>query len=41
MRTMKRSPVNKNKSAKTFRKQVGHTKGANMHNAPMRGGYRL
>lgn len=35
-----RHPVNKSKSAKTFRRNVGKTKMANMAN-PQRGGWRL
>lgn len=35
-----RTPVNKGKSAKTFRRNVGHTKAANLR-GPMRGGWRL
>lgn len=41
MRPLKRKPVNKHKSAKHFRKNVAHTKAANMQPVPMRGGYRL
>lgn len=37
---MRRSPVNKQKSAGKFRRQVGRTRGANVA-APMRGGWRL
>ena len=37
---MRRHPVNKHRSAKKFRKQVGHTKAANMR-GPMRGGFRF
>ena len=36
-----RKPVNKYKSAKSFRKQTSKTKAINMRHAPMRGGYRL
>lgn len=36
---MRRYPVNKSKSAKQFRRNVGRTKAANVN--PMRGGYRL
>lgn len=36
-----RHSVNKHRAAKKFRKQVSHTKGANMKGAPMRGGIRL
>lgn len=38
---MKRSPVNKHKSAGKFRHQAGRTKLPNMAAAPMRGGWRL
>lgn len=38
---MRRSPVNKHKSAKRFRNDTRHTKAPNMVNAPMRGGWRL
>lgn len=38
---MKRFPVNKAKSARSFRHQVGKTKAINMRGAPMRGGIRL
>lgn len=38
---MKRSPVNKAKSAGQFRRNVGKTKRANVAPAPMRGGIRL
>lgn len=37
---MRRFPVNKGHSAKKFRKQVSHTKAANMR-GPMRGGFRF
>ena len=37
---MRRHRVNKHRSAKKFRKQVGHTKAANMR-GPMRGGFRF
>lgn len=40
MRPSKRYPVNKRKSAGTFRRNTSKTKRANM-NGPMRGGYRL
>jgi len=36
-----RKHVNKYKAAGKFRRQVGHTKFANMKAAPMRGGIRL
>lgn len=38
---MKRRPVNKSASSRTFRKQAGRTKAANMSPPPMRGGIRL
>ena len=38
---LRRKPVNKYKSAKSFRKQTSRTKALNMRHAPMRGGYRL
>jgi len=38
---MKRYAVNKQKSAKGFRKAQGRTKAANMVAPPMRGGWRL
>ncbi len=38
---MKRFPVNKHKSAKSFKHGVQKTKAANMRAAPMRGGIRL
>lgn len=41
MRPSKRSPVNKGHSAKQFKRNVRHTKGANVSAAPMRGGIRL
>lgn len=37
---MRRIPVNKHKSARTFRSQAGRTKIANL-NGPMRGGFRF
>lgn len=37
----KRSYVSKGSSARKFRKDVGHTKGANLKAGPMRGGIRL
>lgn len=40
MRPLKRGKVSKYHSARKFRKQVGHTKMANMK-GPMRGGIRL
>lgn len=41
MRPVKRSGVNKSSSAHKFRKNVSHTKYANVRPAPMRGGFRL
>lgn len=41
MRPVKRKNVSKHKSAKKFRHQVGHTRAANVHPGPMRGGIRL
>jgi len=38
---MKRSPVNKHKSAKAFNHNAKTTKAANINSAPMRGGIRL
>lgn len=38
---MYRNRVNKRRSAKTFRKNVGRTKGINMSGSPPRGGRRL
>lgn len=38
---MKRFPVNKQRSASQFKRNVGTTKAANMRGAPMRGGIRL
>ena len=38
---MYRKPVNKRKSAKTFRRIAKRTKAANMQKAPHRGGWRL
>jgi hypothetical protein len=38
---LRRKPVNKYKSAKSFRKTASKTKSINMRHAPMRGGYRL
>lgn len=37
---MRRHPVNKSRSARKFRNQVGRTKAANMR-GPMRGGFRF
>lgn len=36
-----RRPVNKHKSARSFKRNVGKTKMANVRAAPMRGGIRL
>lgn len=36
-----RHAVNKRRSAKKFRRNVGRTKALNMRGAPMRGGIRL
>lgn len=38
---MRRQPVNKSKSAAQFRRNVSHTKAANVRQGPMRGGIRL
>lgn len=38
---MRRFPVNKSKSAKQFRRNVGRTKAPNVKVGPMRGGIRL
>lgn len=38
---MRRRPVNKAKSAGQFRRNVSHTKAANVRQGPMRGGIRL
>lgn len=38
---MRRSPVNKGKSAAHFRRNVTHTKAVNVTAGPMRGGIRL
>ena len=38
---LKRSPVNKHKSASTFRHHQGHVKAANLMVTPMRGGWRF
>lgn len=40
MRPVKRSPVNKGRSARHFRHDVSRTKSINV-SAPMRGGWRL
>lgn len=36
-----RKPVSKGRSAKKFRRNVGHTKAVNLRAAPQRGGWRL
>lgn len=36
-----RKHVNKNKSARSFRRNVGRTKSPNIRSAPQRGGWRL
>lgn len=41
MRPLKRKPVRKSNSARSFRKDSGRTKALNMRGAPMRGGIRL
>lgn len=41
MRPVSRGTVSKVGSARKFKRQVGRTKGANLRNAPMRGGWRL
>lgn len=41
MRPLKRSFVSKHKSARSFRHNAGRTKAANIHSAPMRGGWRF
>lgn len=38
---MRRVPVNKSRSARQFRSNVGRTKAANVQAGPMRGGWRL
>jgi hypothetical protein len=38
---MYRKPVNKYRSAKSFRRNAKRTKSANMSKAPQRGGWRL
>ncbi len=38
---MYRKPVNKRRSARSFRKNTRRTKAANMQKAPQRGGWRL
>lgn len=41
MRPLRRSHVDKGRSAKTFRRHSGRTNGRNMKGGPMRGGIRL
>lgn len=41
MRPIKRNSVNKKHSAKVFKRNVGHTKAANLPRTVMRGGWRL
>lgn len=41
MRPLRRSGVNKRRSAGKFRRQSGRTNGRNMKGSPMRGGIRL
>jgi len=41
MRPSRRSSVNKGRSAKTFRRHSGRTKGANISGGSMRGGWRF
>ena len=38
---MYRKPVNKRRSARTFRRNAKRTKSANLQKAPQRGGWRL
>lgn len=38
---MSRHAVNKGRSASKFRNNIGKTKGLNMAQAPMRGGWRI
>ncbi len=38
---MYRKPVNKRRSARSFRKNAKRTKAANIQKAPQRGGWRL
>lgn len=38
---LKRNTVNKQRSARSFRKNVQRTRAANVQPAPMRGGWRL
>lgn len=41
MRPLKRKPINKHRSARTFRKQSSRTKAANLKGGIQRGGWRL
>lgn len=41
MKPLKRSPVNKRRSARKFRSQSKRTKAPNLNVNPMRGGWRL
>lgn len=41
MRPLSRSNVNKSRSARKFKKNVGRSKVVNMAPMPMRGGYRM
>lgn len=41
MKPVARAPVNKGKSARTFRKKASRTLGANLPIQPMRGGWRM
>lgn len=41
MRPLTRNPVNKNASARSFRKDARTTAAANLAPPPMRGGYRF
>lgn len=41
MRPLRRSGVQKGRSARQFRKHSGRTNGRNMKGSPMRGGIRL
>lgn len=41
MRPMRRMPVNKARSARSFRRKVGRTQPRNMRAMPMRGGFRM
>lgn len=41
MKPVSRFGVNKSRSARKFRRNVGRTKKANLVGAPMRGGWRL